>query len=372
MFKAILSDDLPRNRLLTVLLVVLLAYLLTAPFLFSGARAVNTAATIAIFTIFVASFDLLIGYCGIVSFAHAMFYGMGAYGTAIALSRMGPGWDAVLIGGGAGVVLAAVSALLISLISLRVQAIFYTMSTLAVASAFGALVLRKSNITGGDDGLTFDVPAALSHTARPFGGSMFGTTFTGQELTYYVVLAVAALMFLFMLRLVNSRFGRVLEAIRENDFRAEALGYRTLHYRLFINCIAAVIAAVAGVLMALWLRYVGPQSVGFNVMLNILLMVVIGGLGTIYGAIVGVVIFVVCENYLQMLLRAVHDTLPEIPVISPLLEPDRWLLFFGLVFVLAVYFFPNGLVGRLRQFTEGRQHRAARNSQAAQPGRTPT
>jgi len=152
-----------------------------------------------------------------------------------------------------------------------------------------------------------------------------------------------------MLRVVNSRFGRVLQAIRENDFRAEAIGYRTLHYRIAINCLAAAMAACAGVLMALWLRYVGPQTtVGFNVMLNILLMAVIGGLGTVYGAVVGVTLYVLAENYLQSLLGGVSEGAQGLPLLPALFHPDRWMLWLGLVFVLAVYFFPSGIVGRLR------------------------
>ncbi len=169
-------------------------------------------------------------------------------------------------------------------------------------------------------------------------------------LAYYLVLVGALALFLLMLRVVNSRFGRVLEALRENEFRAEAIGYRTLAYRLAISTLSALIATAAGMLMALWLRYVGPQtSVGFNVMLNILLMAVIGGLGTVYGAVLGVVLFTVAENYLQVLLKAVSSGLDAVPLLAHLFEPDRWLLWFGLVFVLAVYFFPSGIVGKLRE-----------------------
>ena len=108
--------------------------------------------------------------------------------------------------------------------------------------------------------------------------------------------------------------------------------------------------------MALWLRYVGPQTtVGFNVMLNILLMCVIGGLGTIYGAVLGVVIFVLAENYIQVGLHAVNQALSAVPILADLFHPDRWLLWFGTVFVLAVYFFPSGIVGKLRE-----QHGAPR------------
>ena len=346
----LLSDDLPRSRWLTLLLVGVLLYLLAAPFLIPGARSLNVAVTICVFLVLVGSFDLLLGYSGMVSFAHAMFYGIGAYGVGIALHLVGPSWRAVLIGVAAAAMTSVALSILMALISLRVKAIFYTMTTLAVAAAFGALVLRVNTLTGGDDGRNFRPPALLTSGFRLFNEPVLGLVINGRIITYYLVLACALALFLLMLRIVNSRFGRVLEALRENEFRAEASGYRTLAYRMVIKIIAALVATAAGVLMALWLRYVGPQTtVNFNVMLNILLMAVIGGLGMMYGAVLGVVLFVVAENYLQLLLKAVAGSLVGMPMLARLFEPDRWLLWFGLLFVLAVYFFPTGIVGKLRE-----------------------
>src|SRR5690606_32091065 len=114
----------------------------------------------------------------------------------------------------------------------------------------------------------------------------------GRFITYYLIFAVVAVMFLVMLRIVNSPFGRVLQAIRENDFRAEALGYRTVVYRTLSNVLSALFATLAGCLLALWLRYNGPDtSLSFEIMLDVLLIVVIGGMGTMYGAIIGSVLF---------------------------------------------------------------------------------
>lgn len=346
----LLSGDMPRSRLLSLLLLAVLFYLLSAPFLFPGARSMNVAATICVFLVLVASFDLLIGYCGTVSFAHAMFYGVGAYAVAIALHHGGPSWSALGLGAAAGIAIAALLSALLALVSLRVKAIFYTMTTLAAAAAFGALVLRMTELTGGDDGRNFRLPRELTPAFELFENEVFGVVVSGKLLTYYLVLGVALLLFLLMLRVVNSRFGRVLESIRENEFRAEAIGYRTLAYRLAVNALAAAIAAAAGVLMAVWLRYVGPQTtVGFNVMLNLLLMVVIGGLGTLYGAVVGVVVFTLAENYVRIGLQGLSHATESIPLLSHLLHPDRWLLWFGVIFVLSVYFFPSGIVGRLRE-----------------------
>ena len=155
-----------------------------------------------------------------------------------------------------------------------------------------------------------------------------------------------------MLRIVNSPFGRVLQAIRENDFRAEAIGYRTVVYRTLASVLSALFATLAGCLLALWLRYNGPDtSLSFEIMLDILLIVVIGGMGTIYGAVVGGVLFLLAQSYLQDLMTLAASAVGGVPVLSQLISPERWLLWLGILFVLSVYHFPSGVVGRLRAST---------------------
>ncbi|MDP1612005.1 MAG: branched-chain amino acid ABC transporter permease [Sulfuritalea sp.] len=349
MLKTLLSGDLPRSRLLSALLLVVLFGLALAPFLFSGARSLNVAATICVFIVLVASYDLLLGYTGIVSFAHTMFYGIGAYGVGLALHAMGPSWWAIFVGTAGALALSLVLALIIGLFSLRVRAIFYAMITLAVAAAFAVLASQLSDITGGEDGRTFRVPELLQPGFHLIESEIFGRAIDGKLITYYLVFFSALALFLFMLRIVNSPFGRVLQAIRENDFRAEALGYRTVIYRTLANCLGALIATLAGVLMALWLRYVGPKTMlSFEVMTDILLIVVIGGMGTIYGAVIGSALFILMQNYLQVLMKEASEAMSAVPLLANLFHPDRWLLWLGVLFVLSVYFFPTGIVGRLR------------------------
>ena len=156
-------------------------------------------------------------------------------------------------------------------------------------------------------------------------------------------------LLLAMLRIVNSPFGRVLQAIRENEFRAEAIGYRVVVYRTTSSILSALFATLAGAMLAIWLRYNGPDtSLSFEIMLDVLLIVVIGGMGTIYGAAIGSGVFVVAQSYLQDLLKLASDAASGLPWLSALLSPDRWLLWLGLLFVLSVYYFPTGIVGRLR------------------------
>jgi branched-chain amino acid transport system permease protein len=347
----LLSGDPPRSRVLAVLLVLIVVALAATPFLFPGAKAMNVAAQICIFAALVASYDLLLGYTGSVSFAHTMFYGIGSYSIAIALYSMGPGWGAVAAGVAVGLPLAMLLALAIGLFSLRVEAIFFAMITLAVASAFLVLASQLSWLTGGEDGRSFQLPELLRPGTVLIPKSLIGFEINGRILTYYLVFAASAAMILMLLRVVNSPFGRVLQAIRENRFRAEALGYRTVFHLTYANCIAALIAASAGMLNALWLRYAGPDtSLSFSIMLDILLMVVIGGMGTIYGAILGAAIFILAQNYLQALMGVASRAATEagLPLLPGLLHPDRWLLWLGLLFIASVYFFPTGIVGRLR------------------------
>ncbi|OSZ75864.1 branched-chain amino acid ABC transporter permease [Hydrogenophaga sp. IBVHS1] len=355
MISRLLSNDLPRSRWLTALLIVLFLGLAFAPFLFPGVKALNVAAKVLIFVALVASFDLLLGYTGIVSFAHTMFFGIGAYGVAIALNSVEQAsWGAMLVGIVCALLISLVLSLLIGLFSLRVKAIFFAMITLAVASAFLTLASQLSDFTGGEDGLTFRVPELLSPgfslREEPLQTPLGEVDLNGRLITYYLIFLAVTAIFLTILRIVNSPFGRVLQAIRENDFRAEALGYRTVVYRTLSNVLSASFATLAGCLLAIWLRYNGPDtSLSFEIMLDILLIVVIGGMGTLYGALIGSVLFLVAQSYLQDLLRVAGEATQGIPLLPALLTPDRWLLWLGLLFVLSVYYFPTGIVGKLRE-----------------------
>jgi branched-chain amino acid transport system permease protein len=330
----LLSGDLPRSRALSALLVLIFLGLLLAPFVFPGTRSLNVAAKVAVFILLVASYDLLLGYTGIVSFAHTMFFGIGGYGVGIAMAKMGATWGSLLAGIALSLLVTLVLAAAIGVLSLRVRAIFFAMITLAVASFFQILASQLSDFTGGEDGINFRLPELLRHRLT----------------AYYAVFAVCLVLFLVLLRVVNSPFGRVLLSIRENEFRSEALGYRTVAYRTVANCLAALVAAVAGALYAVWLRYTGPDTtLSFSIMIDLLLMVVIGGMGTMYGPVIGATLFVVAQNYLQDLMKLATTAAQGVPLLPNLLHPDRWLLWLGVLFVVCVYYFPSGIVGRLRR-----------------------
>jgi len=358
MIRALLSSDLPRSRAVAVLLVAIVVLLALVPFVLPGAKALSVAAKIMVFILLVASYDLLLGYTGIVSFAHTMFFGIGAYGVAIACTRIGPSWSALAVGVVCALVLSGLLALAIGLFSLRVRAIFFAMITLAVASAFQTLASQLSDLTGGEDGLSFRLPEVLQPSFSLLDEPLLGADVDGRFLSYYLVFFATFVLFLLMLRIVNSPFGRVLQAIRENEFRAEALGYRVVVYRTLSTVLGALFATCAGALLAVWLRYNGPDtSLSFEIMLDVLLIVVIGGMGTMYGAVIGSAFFVYAQSYLQDLMKWISDGLQAVPLAAQFFSPDRWLLWLGLLFVLSVYYFPTGVVGRLRAAAQAKASR---------------
>ncbi len=345
----LLSGDRPRSKTLSAVLLLILFGLLFAPFLFPGTRSLDTAARICIFIVLVASYDLLLGYTGVVSFAHTMFFGIGAYGTALALVNMGPSYSAIVVGTVCGALFAGALAFVIALFSLRVRAIFFAMMTLAVASAFMVLVSQLSGFTGGEDGLSYRIPREMTPGFRLVKEKLSGVRLNGKLITYYVVFFSSLGLFLILLRMVNSPFGCVLQAIRENAFRAEAIGYKVVRYRSAASILSAVMAALAGSLMALWLRYTGPATtLSMDIMVDILLMVVIGGMGSMYGAVIGTVLFLLTQSYLQNLLGLLQESLGSLPIVSEVVSPERWLLWLGMLFICSIYWFPKGIVGRLR------------------------
>jgi len=347
----LLSGDPPRGWALGVLIAAIALSLALAPFLFSGVKPLNVAAKICVMILLAASYDLLLGFAGIVSFAHVMFFGVGAYGAGLALYGFGPSFAALAAGLAIACALSLALALAIGLFSLRVQAIFFAMVTLAVAYAFNVLASQLSWLTGGEDGRSFTVPAVLQPGFKWLAHPLFGAPANGRLIAYYLVFAVAAAGFLVLLRIVNSPFGRVLQAIRENPFRAEALGYRIVVHRTLATAISALGATLAGVLSALWLRYVGPDTaLSFSIQVDVLVMVVVGGMGSLYGAIVGATLYVLAESYLEEAMAGLSQLAADahLPLLPALFHPDRWLLWLGLAFLLAVYFAPFGVVGALR------------------------
>jgi branched-chain amino acid transport system permease protein len=290
---------------------------------------------IFILGVFAMSYDLLLGYTGIISFGHAMFFGIGAYSMGLSLRFFDNAEAGVLVALAAAIVLCFIVSFFVGLLSLRLRDTFYALITLAVATIFLIAAEQWRSLTRGSDGFNFtaDIP-----------NNLFGfINLLDRQTVYYLGLVFIVAMFLIMRRFIYSPVGRTLQAIRENENRVASLGFNVLHYKLISNVVAGVIAGLAGIMYAFSIRFVNPQSVlGVELTIDVLLMTVIGGVGTLVGAIVGAGIIEISSHWL-MGLRDVH----------PIFE--RWVILFGIIFILLVMFFPAGIVGTIRQKWKARR-----------------
>ena len=320
--------------------------LLLVPAVVPSFQVMDLALKIAIFATLVASYDILIGYTGIVSFGHAMFFGIGAYTVGLSLGKFGaPTYGHLALGFALAVAASAVLAFLIGAFSLRVKAIFFAMITLAFAEFALILAVQLSAITGGEDGISPKLPGAF---AVAWEGSVLGMPVSGRQVTYYTVLGLCVTLFLVMARFVASPLGRTLQAIRDNELRAEALGFRPFLYQSIATSFASVVATIVGGAYVMWVRYANPESaLGIHIMLDILLMVIIGGIGTLDGGLIGAAFLLTAQQLLPNLRAAGAALFPGSDLVQRL--TDRWLLYFGILFILVVFFFPKGVIGSLRR-----------------------
>jgi branched-chain amino acid transport system permease protein len=271
-----------------------------------------------ILAIFAMSYDILLGYTGILSFGHAMFFGTGGYAIAILI---GKNFDWPLgLALGAVVLIALLQSLVFGMLSLRVKGVYLAMVTLAFAEMFFILAEAGDfrQYTGADDGLHgFPVPGYLS-------AADYRTRF------YYLALVFFVLVFLAARRLIDSPTGRVMIAARDNESRATMIGYNTVWYKLISFVAAGVFAALAGSLLALYNVSVTPAILGTFKTIDALAMTIIGGVGTLVGPIIGASIVQLLGYWLE---RWFGPT---------------WTLIYGTIFMLIVIFLPFGIVGTLR------------------------
>ena len=326
--------------------VAILAIFIVTPFLFPSFKSIDLALKIMIFAVLVASFDILLGYTGILSFGHVMFFGIGAYSVALLLGKFAsPTYGFLLLGFVVAMIVTTALALLISFLSLRVQAIFFAMVTLAIAEFAIILATKLSSFTGGEDGMLMSVPGIFKVSFNP--GSFLGVDITGRIITYYFILAVCLILFLLMARFIQSPLGRVMQAIRDNEARAEAIGYKTFVFKATSICFGCLVSTILGGLYVMWVGYANPESVlGIPIMLDVLLMVIIGGMGTLYGALAGAAFLRLAYTFLPDLQNMVQELLPNLHFLHNIME--RWLLIFGILFILVVFFFPKGIIGTIQ------------------------
>jgi branched-chain amino acid transport system permease protein len=236
-----------------------------------------------------------------------------------------------------------------------VKAIFFAMITLAIAELAIVLATKLSTLTGGEDGISLFTPGIFSPAFNL--GEFMGIDINGRVVTYYFILFSCLGLFLIMLRFTKSPLGRVLQAIRDNVQRAEALGYNTFVYQSISITFGCVVAGLVGGLYAMWVGYVNPESSlsVMTIMLDVLLMVIIGGMGTLYGGIIGAAFLKVTQTYLPDLQHLAKDLFPQAEFLHSVME--RWLLLFGVLFILVVIFFPKGVIGSIRESSTRRKAR---------------
>jgi branched-chain amino acid transport system permease protein len=273
------------------------------------------------FALFACAFNLLIGFVGLLSFGHAMFFGSAAYAAGHAMTVWGFTPELGLL---AGMAIAGVLGLVVGALAIRRQGIYFAMITMAMAQMVYFVALQVP-FTGGEDGLQ-GIPR----------GTLFGFISLQDDLTlYYVVLAIVVLAWLFIARVVYSPFGQVLKAIRENEPRAISLGYDTDRVKLLAFVLSATLAGLAGALKAVVLGFATLSDVYWGTSGTVILMSLIGGIGTLTGPVIGAFVITGLENVLA----------------------DRvgsWVtVVLGVIFVLSVLLFREGLVGTLKKFVPG-------------------
>jgi branched-chain amino acid transport system permease protein len=280
-----------------------------------------------ILAILAISYNLMFGFTGVVSFGHAAFFGLGAYNVGLLMRHLSwPWWLAVLASLLVGVVIALVK----GVVGLRIKGLYFALFTLAFAQVFFLLAGNRllTDITGAEDGFTFNVPDWLNMTKN-------------RLFFYYLALAAMALAFWLVRRLMRSPTGRVLAALRDNESRAQMLGYHTFYFKLISIVLAGVMATGAGVLRGLALKGASPEVLSLTYTFDPLLMTLVGGQGTFLGPVVGAFGLHLIEDFLR-------DTVLNVGGVEMNIG-ERWALILGVLFILSVLVFPYGIVGTLSQ-----------------------
>jgi len=268
------------------------------------------------------SSDILIGYTGMISFGHSAFFGLGMYGAAAALLTISPPnlWLAI----GSGLIGAAGVALFVAYFSTRLRDIYFAITTLIFSQIFYVIIFTWTEVTGGENGLTFRRPPL----SIPW---IYVTPFTNETLHWFV-LAVVTASYLILRRITQSPFGMVLQSIRENEGRTRAIGYPVERYKMVAVMLSGLFAGLAGVLYAIQNRFAAPDFVYFLVSGETVIFNVMGGIGTLVGPIVGAGFF--------LLLREAFSRF----------FTEYYLIPVGIIFIAMVIFMPQGLVGFARSW----------------------
>jgi branched-chain amino acid transport system permease protein len=292
-----------------------------------------------VFAALALSYNLLLGTSGMLSFGHALYFGAGAYGLGIVLEQTGmPLWPGILVALIGGLVIALVT----GAVSMRVSGIPFAMVTLAFAQAGSVLVRRNQQLTGGEEGLGLETDSVP--------GFLVGVI--NARNLYWLSLVVLLLVYLVVLWVDRSRLGHLTRAVRENEVRVRVLGLSPYAAKLTVFIVAAGCASLAGVAYMLLQSGTAPRSVSADLTITVLVMVVLGGVGFRWGAIVGGVLYTLLDQRLTVL--AGSEAVAALPDVLrvPLSEP---LFILGVLFILVVMFLPGGIAGTVDTWTRRRR-----------------
>jgi branched-chain amino acid transport system permease protein len=264
--------------------------------------------------------NFLLGYTGVLSFGHAAYFGLGAYGVGMSLRYLAPSTGlgflvGILVGTGAAAIIGAMIA--------RLRGVYFAMVTIAFGQVFYFIAFRWNKVTGGDDGL-------INWHRLPINLGFTTVDITNDLVFYYFALVVFAVSIALMAWILRSPFGRTLLAIRENERRARFLGIPVEWHIWLSFVISCFFVSIAGVLYALLNNFVDPRALRWDLSGNFVIMAVLGGMRSFWGPVIGAAIFVVLQDYVSS-------------------QTENWQSFIGLFFVLIVLFFPRGVLGMLKR-----------------------
>ena len=301
--------------------VAICLMLLFAPFWMNAIGGYTELATrIVVMGLAAMSLNFLLGFTGVLSFGHAAYFGLGAYGTAMAIKYWGIGSIPAIV---LGVIIATIAAMIIGALIIKLRGVYFAMVTIAFGQVFYFIAFRWNAVTGGDDGLT-----GWRRLPINFGFAQLDIV-QNDRAFYYFALAIFAVCVAAMAVLLNSPFGRSLIAIRENERRARFLGV-PIEFHVWLSfVISCLFVSAAGGLYALLNNFIDPRALRVDLSGNLVIMAVLGGMRSFWGPLIGAAIFVALQDYVSS-------------------HTENWMSVIGLVFVLVVRFFPRGVLGMLR------------------------
>jgi branched-chain amino acid transport system permease protein len=306
----------------THIFVVSLIFFIILPFVVSNHFIITEILAYAIFGI---SFNLMLGYVGLLSFGHALYFGSGAYTMALLLIHFKVN---ILVGILAGMGIAAIFALVVGFLSIRQYGVYFSMLTLSFAEMVYFIALRLRDITGGENGLSITRPPLRIP-------GLFSISLESPLRLYFFVFFFFILTLFILRRLVDSPFGRVLQIIRENETRARTLGYSVERFKLIAFVASGLFSGLAGTLYCIIVKFVHCGDLQWLKSGDVVIMTLIGGTGSLYGPIIGAIINTFLSDFISLLWQ-------------------RWLFVLGLIFVIFVLFMREGVWGEIKKSLRGK------------------